>query len=95
MVYVVERYLPGMVRPDLERALRRLVRVTREMRSQGTEVRYLGSTIMPDDEACLSQFEAASEDPVAEANRRARVPFDRIVPAIAVDGLDLTSQGTR
>jgi hypothetical protein len=95
MVYVVERYLPGMVRPDLERALRRLVRVTREMRSQGTEVRYLGSTIVPDDEACLSQFEAASADAVAEANRRARVPFDRIVPAVAVGGRGLISQRKR
>ena len=47
-------------------------------------MRYLGSTIVPDDEACFCQFEGASEAAVAEANKRAEVPFDRIVEAVAV-----------
>ena len=79
MVYVVERYLPGVSRAELERGLERLEHVTR-----GTPVRYLGSTIVPDDEACFCQFEGPSEEAVAEANRRADVPFDRIVLAVAV-----------
>src|SRR5215208_3437687 len=53
------------------------------MRRDGTAVRYLGSTIVPDDEACFCQFEADSANDVAEANRRAGVPFDRIVDAVA------------
>ena len=84
MVYVVERYLPGVSSSELERALVVLRRTTREMRSEGTPVRYLGSTIVPDDEACFCQFEAPSHAAVAEANRRAGVAFDRIVPAVAV-----------
>lgn len=79
MVYVVERYLPGVSRAELERQLERLERVTR-----GTPVQYFGSTIVPADEACFCQFEGPSEEAVAEANRRAGVPFDRIVPAVAV-----------
>jgi hypothetical protein len=79
VVFVVERYLPGLPIPVLERDLRRLTTVTAGMRREGTEIRYLGSTIIPDDEACLSQFVAPSADVVAEANRRANVPFDRIV----------------
>jgi hypothetical protein len=69
---------------ELERALVVLRRTTREMRGEGTPVRYLGSTIGPDDEACFYQFEAPSQAAVAEANRRAGVAFDRIVPAVAV-----------
>jgi Protein of unknown function (DUF4242) len=84
MVYVVERYLPGVSSSELERALVVLRRTTREMRSDGTPVRYLGSTIVPDDEACFCEFEAPSQAAVAEANRRAGVAFDRIVPAVAV-----------
>jgi hypothetical protein len=84
MVYVVERYLPGVSSSELERALVVLRRTTREMRGEGTPVRYLGSTIVSDDEACFCQFEGPSQAAVAEANRRAGVAFDRIVPAVAV-----------
>ena len=84
MVYIVERYLPGVSRPELEEALRGLDRVTRELRSEGTEVRYLGSTIFPGDEACLCQFEGPSEAAVAEVNNRAGLTFDRIVFAVFV-----------
>jgi hypothetical protein len=84
MVYVVERYVPGVSSAELERALVALRRTTREMRGGGTSIRYLGSTIVPDDEACFCEFEAPSQAAVAEANRRAGVAFDRIVPAVAV-----------
>ena len=84
MVYVVERYLPGVSSSELERALDALRRTTREMRGEGTTVRYLGSTIVPDDEACFCQFEGPSQAAVAEANRRAGLAFDRIMPAVAV-----------
>jgi hypothetical protein len=47
-------------------------------------VRYLGSTIVFEDEACFCQFEAPSEAAVVEANRRARAPFHRIVAAVLV-----------
>ena len=76
MVYVVERYLPGLTRSDLLQGLSRLGR--------GSEVRYLGSTIVLGDEACFCQFEGPSEAAVAEANRKAGVPFDRIVAAVTV-----------
>lgn len=84
MVYVVERYLPGVRRGELERELERLEKTTRELREEGTPVHYLGSTIILEDEACFCQFEGPSEEAVAEANRRAGVPFDRIVAAVAV-----------
>ena len=84
MVYVAERYLAGVSRSELERSLDGLRQVTRELREEGVDVRYLGSTIVLVDEACFCQFEAPSEAAVAEANRRAGVSFDRIVSAVAV-----------
>jgi len=84
VVYVVERYLPGLDQPRLVRMLGKLGDATQELRGEGTAVRYLGSTIVPGDEACFCQFEGASEEAVAEANVRAGVPFARIVAAVAV-----------
>ena len=46
MVYVVERYLPGLSRADLLPRLSRLEPVTEDMRGGALEVRYLGSTIV-------------------------------------------------
>ena len=76
MVYVVERYLPGLVRSDLLLGLSRI--------EGALEVDYLGSTIVLEDEACYCRFEGPSVTAVAEVNRRAGLPFDRIVPAITV-----------
>ena len=84
MVFVVERYFPGLDQGRLVGLLGKLGPVTQELRAEGTQVEYLGSTIVPDDEACFCQFEGASEAAVAEANERAGVPFARIVAAIAV-----------
>jgi hypothetical protein len=82
MVYVVERYLPGLVHSELLRSLQQLKRAAG--RTQSARVRYLGSTIVPEDEACFCEFDAPSMASVAELNRRAGVPFDRIVSAVLV-----------
>ena len=78
MVYVVKRYLPGLSRSDLLHGLSRLEQTTE------TGVRYLGSTIVLGDDACFCQFEGPSEAAVADANRRAGLSFNRIVPAVTV-----------
>lgn len=92
MVYVVERYLPGLSRADLLPRLSRLEPVTEELRREGSGVHYLGSTIVLEDEACFCQFEASSVVVVAEANRRADLPFDRIVPAVLVQPTHRSSE---
>jgi Protein of unknown function (DUF4242) len=83
MVFVVERYLPGLLRSDLLRRLSTLERSELQKDSEPA-VRYLGSTIVLGDEACFCEFEGPSEAAVAEANRKAGLPFDRIVRAITV-----------
>ena len=84
MVYLVERYLPGLAHDDLLASLERLRVATEELRQEGASVRYLGSTIVPTDEACFCQFEGPSEEAIADVNRKAGMPFDRIVAAVAV-----------
>jgi hypothetical protein len=84
MVYVVERYLPGLSKSNLLRTLPELERATEELQLEGSPVRYLGSTIVLEDEACYCEFDAPSEASVVEANRRVGLAFDRIVPALAV-----------
>ncbi|MHB8241883.1 MAG: nickel-binding protein [Solirubrobacteraceae bacterium] len=84
MSYFVERYVPGVPGPEIERALVRPGPVTEQMRSEGTVVRWRGSMVVPQDDACFCHFDAPSEAEVAEANRRPRIAFDRIVPAVAV-----------
>jgi hypothetical protein len=83
MVYVVERYLPGLNRSELLRGLLRLEQGSEEAEYR-TEVRYLDSTIVLRDEACFCRFEGPSSDAVAEVNRQAGLPFHRIVPAVTV-----------
>jgi hypothetical protein len=84
MVYVVERCLPGLSRSDLLHGLSRPERVMEEQPGETPAVRYLGSTIVLEDEACYCQFEGPSEAAVAEANRKAGLSFDRIVPAVTI-----------
>ncbi|SRR6266498_843455 len=84
MVYVVERYLPGLSRSELLLRLSELEQEPEGLWTQGSRVRYLGSTIVLKDEACYCQFAGPTEAAVAEANRRAGLSFDRIVPAVTV-----------
>ena len=84
MVYVVERYLPGLVHRELLRSLQQLRRVADDAGNGEAPVRYLGSTIVPGDEACYCEFDGPSEASVADVNKRAGLRFDRIVPAVIV-----------
>jgi hypothetical protein len=92
MVYVVERYLPGLSRTDLLPRLSGLELVIEELRGEGSVVRYLGSAIVLEDDACFCQFEGSSVADVAEANRRADLSFDRIVPAVLVQPTHRSSE---
>ena len=78
-LFLVERYLPGVSVDELRGALQRLPDA-----AAGTSVRYLGSTILTEDEACLCHFEAPSAAAVAEVNGRAGINIDRIVVAMSV-----------
>jgi hypothetical protein len=52
-------------------------RATEQLRGEGSQVRYLGSTTVTRDESRFCTFEGASETEITEANRRADLSFDR------------------
>jgi hypothetical protein len=84
MVFVVERYLPGLSQAELLAKLKRLGSQP-SAKGAAAQVRYIDSTFVPGDEACYCRFEGPTEAAIAEANRRAGLPFDRIVPAVTVE----------
>lgn len=82
--FLVERYWPGVSQHMVEEAQRRLNAATDRLLTEGVRVRCVSSILIPKEESVFSLIEAASGDDVAEANRRARVPFDRILEVTIV-----------
>ena len=71
--YLVERYLPSLTGVEVEAAVARV--------SGSSMPRHLWTVAIPDEETCLSLFEAADADAVKSANSTARFPFDRVIEA--------------
>ena len=88
--YVAERYLPGITAEQLADAALRAKLATAEMTAEGTPVTYLWSTFLVADQTCYCLFEAPSEHAVRQANDRAAIPYERIVPAVHVASEDLS-----
>ena len=84
-VYMVERDLRGISMEGLAGAQKAAIITAEAMRGKGTDVRYIRSTFAPEDGRCMCLFEAQSEAIVAQLNNAARLPYQRVVPA-----LDLT-----
>jgi len=83
--YLVEHYRPGLDEEGLRRTVASVRTAALALESEGGRVHYVRSTIVPNDEAFLSVFEAASESVVREAYGRAGATFERISRAIQID----------
>lgn len=79
--YLVERYLPGFSTEQLKAAAAAAKKTTAEMTAEGTPVRYLRSTFITGEDKCFCLFEGPSADSVRQANVRAKLPMQRVVPA--------------
>ena len=79
--YLVEVYLARSRCSDLDGAATRARQAAEELTREGTAVRYVRSTFVPDDETCFHVFEAGDRDAVVELTRRAGLADGRIVPA--------------
>jgi hypothetical protein len=80
--YLVESYVPRSRAREARAAARDARRAAEELVCEGTAVRYVRTTFLPDDETCFHIFEAASKEAVGEACRRAGIGTGRIVPAM-------------
>ncbi len=87
--YMVERHLPGITTDQLSAAASRAKSTTAQMTEEGTPVRYLRSTFVPSEEKCYCLFEGPSADVVEQANKRADIPYERVVEAMHITSEDL------
>jgi hypothetical protein len=76
--FMVERYLPGMTAREVDEASARLAATAEDLAAKGIEVRYAGSTYLPEEQSCFCRFEASSRQVVEDVCHRARLPFARI-----------------
>ena len=82
---MVERYVPGVDSAGFAEAALRAASAAAAMTEQGRPVRYLGSVYVPEEECSFCCFEAHDAEAVREANRRAGVPFWRVVDAAFIE----------
>lgn len=83
-IFLVERYLADIERPQLDALPARLADATAQLRASGIEITYLDSTYLPEDECCFCRFDAPSLHATQLANRIAGVSFSRISAAVAL-----------
>jgi ABC-type microcin C transport system permease subunit YejB len=80
--YLVERYLPGTPVPDVIAAAARAKSAADDLRADGTAVRYLDSTFVPEEDSCFCTFEAVSAEIVRRVNDQAGFSYARILRAV-------------
>ncbi len=87
--YMVERHLPGITSDQLAAAAASAKSTTAQMSEEGTPIRYLRSTYVPGEEKCYCLFDGPSADAVEQANKRADIPYERVVEAMHIASDDL------
>jgi hypothetical protein len=80
--FLAEVYVPRTRADDSSRAARCARAAAKQLSREGTSVRYVRTTLLPDDETCFHVFEAPSADAVGEVGRRAGLSWARIVAAV-------------
>lgn len=83
--YLVEHYWPGVTEAEFRDSARRVAASADRMAHAGLPVRFLHSTLVPEDEAAFCVLTAASPDAVEQAYAAAGVGYERLVEAIDVD----------
>ena len=80
--FIAESYVPRSRADDSSRAARCARAAAVQLSREGTSVRYVRTTLLPEDETCFHVFEATSADAVGEVGRRAGLNWARIVPVV-------------
>jgi hypothetical protein len=80
--FMAECFWPGVTEQQLAEAGARARRATEAITAGGVSARYVGSILVPADEIALCLFEAASIEAASDLNRRAAIPFERILEVV-------------
>jgi hypothetical protein len=81
---LVEHYWPGITAERFEIAAGRVRSSADALAEAGVRIRFLHSTLVPEDEAAFCVFEAESHAVVREAYARAGVPYERMLGALEI-----------
>ena len=87
--FMVERHLPGFPPENLPAAAAAAKQKSAEMSDEGTDVRYVRSTYIPEGEKCYCLFEGPSREAVEEVQKRANLPYERIHEAAFLTAADV------
>ena len=80
--FLVEHYWPGVTESGFSAAAESLRAASEAIAAAGGTLRYLHSTLVPEDEAAFCVFDASSRALVEQAYARAGVHFERILDAV-------------
>ena len=86
--YLAECLWPGVTEADLAAVDAR----ARTTTSGASDVRYLGSRLVPSDEVVFCFFEGPSAEAVRAAAERAEIPFGRILESVLAAGRSRTEK---
>jgi hypothetical protein len=81
-IYLVETYVPNTRVQEARAEGQRARAAAGQLSRDGSAIRYVRTTFLPDDETCFHVFEAASDETVEEVCRRAELGRARVVLAI-------------
>ena len=82
--FIAEHYIPRTSTVTLRTMAARIETAAAEVSGEGIQVRYVASTLLPEDEMCLCLFESTSRDAVERASARAGITVERVVQALHV-----------
>ena len=80
--YLVEMYVPGSGHEDVRAAGRHVQAAADALARRGMPIRYVRTTILPDDETCFHLVEAPSSTAVEELCRQAGFGEVRVTTAL-------------
>jgi len=84
--FLVEHYWPGVTPGEFEEAAERVRVAAGALAREGRPIRFLHSTLVPEDELGFCALAAESRGAVEEAYARAGVGFDRVVESLELVG---------
>ena len=82
--FLVEHYWPGVTVEVFSAAAGRVHASAQELARNGSPIRYLHATFVPEDEAAFCVFDAESADLIDLAYLHAGVRYERLVAALEV-----------
>jgi hypothetical protein len=82
LAFMAECFWPGVTEQQLMAAGARARQAAGAISSDGVIARYTGSILVPGDEIAFCLFEATSIDAASDLNRRAAIPFERLLEIV-------------